>query len=553
MTGGITQQTPVPHDPPHPGRYIREVNAIVRAAVDYEALFERARLAATPEACETCLVEIARALESATTPADQAQLLMCRARVRSNQWLTREVCEDAVAAMTLFEMAGDDELAIAAASLGAAHASRLGEVALASDLATRSILGLDSVSDNRLRWEITNRLGIFCYSLFDYDRAVEMFEVSLAAAERLGDEEKVCRQLQNIADALLLASRQQQRSHLGTGADKLERAEATVRRLRLEGSAELNRRFGSHRLLAEVLCDLGRAEEALQVMTEFPGEVNVIMQAAQRAATALVEARCLRLAGRVEEALAAAHRGMGIGETSHDEHELMLALEELAACEEAAGDFENALADTQEVNRHIRAIHEGQTRQLVQQVWARADIEMERTNLQAKAAEATRSAEEDILTGIGNRRLLERFLCEEAVRQTEVACIIADIDSFKEINDTFGHDAGDAVLRQVGQLFLNKTRSGQLAIRYGGDEFVVALSGVDLATAYGFAERIRLAVSSLDWMTVAPGLQVTMSFGVACGPAKGWQAALTAADERLLAGKRRGRDTVMASVDTLTA
>lgn len=181
------------------------------------------------------------------------------------------------------------------------------------------------------------------------------------------------------------------------------------------------------------------------------------------------------------------------------------------------------------------------------------DIEMERTNLQAKAAEATRSAEEDILTGIGNRRLLERFLCEEAVRQTEVACIIADIDSFKEINDTFGHDAGDAVLRQVGQLFLNKTRSGQLAIRYGGDEFVVALSGVDLATAYGFAERIRLAVSSLDWMTVAPGLQVTMSFGVACGPAKGWQAALTAADERLLAGKRRGRDTVMASVDTLTA
>ena len=119
----------------------------------------------------------------------------------------------------------------------------------------------------------------------------------------------------------------------------------------------------------------------------------------------------------------------------------------------------------------------------------------ERSNLQTEAAKATRSAEEDILTGIGNRRLLERFLCEEAVRQTEVACIIADIDSFKEINDTFGHDVGDAVLRQVGQLFLSKARSGQLAIRYGGDEFVVALSGVDLAGAYGFAERLRLAVS----------------------------------------------------------
>jgi len=78
---------------------------------------------------------------------------MCRARVRSNQWLTREVCEDAVAAMTLFEMAGYDELAIAAASLGAAHASRLARFSLASDLATKSILGLDSVNDGRLRWE----------------------------------------------------------------------------------------------------------------------------------------------------------------------------------------------------------------------------------------------------------------------------------------------------------------------------------------------------------------------------------------------------------------
>ena len=71
-----------------------------------------------------------------------------------------------------------------------------------------------------------------------------------------------------------------------------------------------------------------------------------------------------------------------------------------------------------------------------------------------------------------------------------MACIIADIDSFKEINDTFGHDVGDAVLRQVGLLLASKTRSGQQAIRYGGDEFVVALSGVNLAGAYGFAERI---------------------------------------------------------------
>ena len=528
------------------------MNETVRADVDYEALFERARLAATPEACESCLVEIAQALASVQAPDDQARLLMCRARVRSNQWLTREVCDDAVAAMTLFEVAGCTELAVAAASLGAAHASRLGEVSLASDLATRSILGLDSVKDDLLRWEITNRLGIFCYSLFDYDRAVELFEVSLAAAERLGDGEKVSRQLQNIADALLLASRQQQMFHLGIGFDRLERAEATIQKLRREGTPELNRRFGSHRLLAEVLCDLGRVDEALQVLDEFRGESNAIMQAAQRAAAELVEARCLRLTGRFEEALAAAERGMRIGEASDDEHELILALEELAACKQAAGDFQSALDDSLEAKRHIRAIHERQTRQLVHHVWARADFERDRSNLQSKAAQATRSAEEDVVTGIGNRRLLERFLSQEAVRQTEVACIIADIDSFKEINDTFGHDVGDEVLRQVGQLFLSKARSGQLAVRYGGDEFVVVLPGANLAGAYGFAERLRLAVSGLDWARVASRLHVTMSFGIACGQAGAWRAALTAADGRLLDAKRWGRNAVVtANIEAL--
>jgi diguanylate cyclase (GGDEF)-like protein len=173
------------------------------------------------------------------------------------------------------------------------------------------------------------------------------------------------------------------------------------------------------------------------------------------------------------------------------------------------------------------------------------DFERDHRNLQTQAAEATRSAEQDALTGIGNRRLLERFLHEETARRTEVACIIADIDSFKEVNDTFGHEIGDVVLRRIGQLFSSKTRDGQLAIRYGGDEFVVALAGVDLASAYGFAERIRRSIAELDWNNVAAGLRVTVSLGVACGPAEDWQTALTSADERLLTAKRRGRNAVV--------
>src|ERR1022692_2101410 len=513
------------------------------ASTDYRELFQRASLAATPQACEECLTEIGRALESVTAPADRARLLMCRARVRSNQWRTADVCDDAMAALWLFEIAGEFQQATDAASLGAAHASRLGELSLASELATRSILDLDSVTDDRLRVEIANRLGIFCYSFLDYDRAVQQFEVSLEAAERMADAGKIYRQLHNIADALLLAFRQGQLSGRA-GTAQLDRAELTVRRLLVEGTAEMNRRSGSHRLLAEVLCELGRADEAASVIDEFRPGTGAITPAAQRAALAWVEARCLRLTGRAAQAVTPASRAVTIAEASGDAHERMLAIEERAACEEAAGDLQGALRSARKVKALMWAIHQRQTKQLVAETWARVGLERDRRDLQARAAEATRSAETDALTGIGNRRLLERFLGTDAVRDTGVAVIVLDIDHFKTINDTLGHDAGDVVLRRLGQLLRSKARAGQAAVRYGGDEFLLALPGVKLAAARGFADRLRLSVLDHDWAPVAPGLHVTASFGVACGPAASWQAVIAAADTPLYLAKQQGGNAV---------
>ena len=155
-----------------------------RTDVDFNALLERTRLASTPEACEACLPEIARALESVTAPAERGRLLICRARARSFQLLDREACEDAAAAMTLFEVAGDTDLALDAASLeGAARSYGFGNVhLLASDLAARSILGLGSVAMTVSGWRSTNRLGIFCYYYLGFGQQVERFEFSLAAA-----------------------------------------------------------------------------------------------------------------------------------------------------------------------------------------------------------------------------------------------------------------------------------------------------------------------------------------------------------------------------------
>jgi diguanylate cyclase (GGDEF)-like protein len=521
--------------------------------VDYEAWRQRARLVATPEACEEFLAEIGRELGGVTAAGGRARLLMSRAHVLANQWRMAEVCEDARAAMELFEAAGEADLAIEAASWGAVYAVGVGQLSLAWELAAKIVLALGSVTDDRLRMEITNQLGVFCYECLDFDRAVEQFEASLAAAEQTGDPDLVPRPLFNIAETLLLTYRQKQTAHLEASPDLLERAEATVHRLLSEGTAEINRRFGSHRLLAEVLCELGRVEEALRVLDDFGQAAGAITAAAQRSSLALVEARCLRLSGQEDKGVARAKCAVQFAEVSGDDHELMLAFEELAACEEAAGDLVSALAHAKEVKARMWAVHQRQSRQLVQGVWHHVDLVRDRSNLQAQAAEASRSAEEDELTGLGNRRLLERFLGQVSAGPRDVGFMMVDVDFFKDINDKLGHQVGDAVLRQLGRLLSGQVRAGQVAIRYGGDEFVLALPGIDPGVARRFAERLRLRVLEHDWGTIAPALGVTVSIGVAWGPAADWRAVMAGADASLYAAKQRGRNTVVGAVGAFAA
>ncbi len=513
-------------------------------AIDYGSLFDRASRAATPAECVDCVLEIDRALAAVEAPADRGRLLMCRARVRSNEWRTAEVCADARTAMDLFDLAGEQELALDAASWAAAHASRLGELSLAAELATRCIQALDSVSDERVRMEIFNRLGIFCISFLDYRRAIEQFELSLAAAERLGDEDKVCRQLHNIADGLLLACRHARQFQGQIDGESLSRAELVVAELHARATEDFVRRSGCDRLRAEVLCERGRLREALEVLQRTQDRASVTAPANQRAALAWIRARCLRLSGRPNEAVAAAGEAVQITETSHDSHELMLALEELAASQEAAGDLTGGLASVRKVYARMWTIHQGQTQQLVREVWARADLIRDRRRLESQAAEASHRAELDALTAIGNRRMLARFVQEATVRQAEIAIIIVDLDRFKEINDSLGHDLGDRVLQRVAQILEAAVRAGQVAIRYGGDEFVLGLSGLSPSKPTAIAERIRAAIAGQNWDSLRPGLAITATLGVATGPANQSQAVLSAADAALYAAKQSGRNAV---------
>jgi diguanylate cyclase (GGDEF)-like protein len=157
----------------------------------------------------------------------------------------------------------------------------------------------------------------------------------------------------------------------------------------------------------------------------------------------------------------------------------------------------------------------------------------------------------DELTGLYNRRYFDETLRRELFRaerkRTALAVVMIDLDHFKRMNDTYGHDAGDIVLRAVGQVLREGVRRSDVACRYGGEELVLVLPECDAAAAMRSAETIRTAIAALELHhgdTLLP--DVTASFGIAVWPADGDDSPtlLQAADRALYAAKHAGRNRV---------
>ena len=149
----------------------------------------------------------------------------------------------------------------------------------------------------------------------------------------------------------------------------------------------------------------------------------------------------------------------------------------------------------------------------------------------------------DPLTGLGNRRHLEAAITAFQAQETPFAVLAIDIDHFKKVNDNFGHDAGDKVLKQLARQMRDVSRANDVPCRVGGEEFLLLLPGAPLHSAAQVAERLRALVEHTELPVVG---RITISLGVAHWPDSDddMQAVFKQADAMLYAAKRGGRNRV---------
>ncbi len=219
------------------------------------------------------------------------------------------------------------------------------------------------------------------------------------------------------------------------------------------------------------------------------------------------------------------------------------------------------------VDLHIKAIRDKKGRPLGRLVtWrdvteyrqAQQALQLANTQLKARVEEVENLQQQvqeqairDPLTGIYNRRLLSEALEREFARarrkKSNLAILIMDLDFFKNINDQFGHRAGDLALQRIADTLARKIRQSDILCRYGGEEFVILMPEIDRRTAIQRAEELRGAIEALTISSPKGSFRVTASLGLAVYPnhTRNADDLLHAADDALYVAKRNGKNKVV--------
>ena len=423
-----------------------------------------------------------------------------------------------------------------------------------------------------MSWAL-NRAGVTYEGLADAGKAERFLLQALAIAREIDGPEEMFSALNNLCSNLSASARsagstaeKEERLHraLGFAAEALVLAEAsgnTHREAICHGNlATANILLGRHELaLAHIEHEERLADEhgyrALKLGALSDRALLLREQGDMAAAIVHYRQALERVAGTDDQAAQlGAHEGLYLsykasGDLARalEHHEAMLPLER-EQMKQRADTQARLLLHRIELEHARTEAERARLDAEVQRLRAMA-LESENEQLEARTRELGRHALEDQLTGLANRRRVDHELPVQLAfaRERHAALSVAavDLDHFKSVNDRYGHAVGDDVLRVVARVLLDNTRSSDLLARMGGEEFLVLFVGTPLAVASDICERLRQAVESHHWGSVAPGLTVTVSIGLCDAvDSADMRALLERADASLYAAKRGGRNRV---------
>ena len=343
-------------------------------------------------------------------------------------------------------------------------------------------------------------------------------------------------------DDILLFARVRSLTRLKLVIDELRQREASGRRIGVIAGAASRLGGGGGRIL--IVDDHER--QAHRIATELAGEHRPVIETEPEKALltsrgpvdlVIVNATArsfdgLRFAAQVRSDEATRHLPI-LGVVDADDRQKLV-----KALEIGFNDVLTRPIDAQELSARVKS-----------QVRGKRYTDFLRNNLD----HSLELAVTDQLTGLHNRRYMTGqlgALVNRAVRGGDpVSALMVDIDHFKKINDGFGHDIGDEVLREFAVRLASNVRAIDLPCRYGGEEFVVIMPDTSLDDAHRIAERIRRHVAGSPFRVGIDGepLMVTISIGVAstAGPGDSAEALLKRADEAVYAAKAAGRNAVI--------
>lgn len=451
-----------------------------------------------------------------------------------------------------------------------------GELEDALDALEQALPDALAVGTARLQVHNFNLLGLVHADLGHLDTSLGLHQRALVAAESAG-----------VADLQLLACTNLAGRWLALGKRHEAAGEPDAATAAWQQVISLHQRTEAlvqrHHLLhgwphflasyAAALLRLGRENDGLRAFAAHRALTEAHLDRSSLPHAALHLARHHQRQGTLDAALAALQEGLAEA-TRLGAKQRLAELHALASdITEAQRDFEQALAHHKRFHawreecaldrtrmkstllavrlQTEQALREAQTQRAQAQELAAAN-----QNLQAQAQSLAREARIDALTGLDNRRSLDAFLplwhstaCEQ--RRALYAALL-DLDHFKAINDQWGHAVGDEVLRRVGGLMRAQCREGDLAARFGGEEFVVVWPGATEVSALRACERLRATVQAQDWAQLRPGLQVTVSIGLAdLAQAPSAASGLERADQALYTAKHQGRNRTVLSASNV--